>query len=196
MTDAPVGVPAADDFDGHTLAELGEYLDRGRHPVDPSIESSPACRIALAGLERLREIAGPLLQQDADAAPSNEGWIDEVLGRISLESRAGRRFPFPDAPLGVDAVVTEGALRGLVRAVGDSIPGVLTGRVRVRPEEDGARLDLEVDITVFYGTSIEVAAAEFRQRIARLLPLHAPFSVGSLDLRVRDVLERGPEDRW
>jgi hypothetical protein len=194
MTDAPVsGVPAADDFDGHTLEELAEYLDRGRHPVDPSIESSPACRIALAGLQRLREIAGPLLQQEADAATRDDRWIDEVLGRISLESRAGRRFPFADVPAGTEAVVTEGALRGLVRAIGDSIPGVLTGRVRFEPDESGARLDLAVDITVFYGTSIQAATAEFRSRIALLLPRHAPFSVGALDLRVRDVLERGPE---
>ncbi|MGT2426466.1 hypothetical protein [Amnibacterium kyonggiense] len=109
MTDAPVsGAPAADDYDGHTLEELAEYLDRGRYPVDPSIEASPACRIALAGLERLRDVAGPLLRLDAEDAPANEGWIDAVLGRISLESRAGRRFPFADVPAGTEAVVTEG----------------------------------------------------------------------------------------
>jgi hypothetical protein len=189
MTDAPTPSRLPDDLDGHTLDELAYYLDRGRTPLDPSIESSPTCRIALAGLERLRSMAGPLLEDDAAAAPASDRWIDEVIGRISLESRAGRRFAFTGLPAGTEAVVTEGALRGLVRAIGDSVPGLITGRVRFDPDEDAGTIDLAVDVDVFYGTSIEAAAAEFRRRIATLLPLHAPFAVGALDLRVRDVLE-------
>lgn len=195
MTDVPTWSSGPDEFDGHTLEELADYLDRGRTPIDPSIEQSPACRIALSGLERLRAMAERFLEQDASTAPPPERWIDDVLGRISLESRAGRRFPFSDLPAGVEAVVSEGALRGLVRAVGDSIPGLLTGRVRLHLDDAAAALDLQVDVTVFYGTPIDDAATEFRRRIALVLPRHAPFAVGQLDLRVRDVLDLGEEER-
>ncbi|MGT2426467.1 hypothetical protein [Amnibacterium kyonggiense] len=75
------------------------------------------------------------------------------------------------------------------------MPGVLTGRVRLEPDGLGSRLDLAVDVTVFYGTSIEGATSEFRRRVALLLPQHAPFSLGTLDLRVSDVLEPRQEDR-
>ena len=56
-TDPPDGParPDADpaDLDGHTIDELGEYLDRGRIPFDPSIEASPGCQLALQSMERL-----------------------------------------------------------------------------------------------------------------------------------------------
>jgi len=189
MTDPPVPSAVPDDLDGHTLEELSDYLDRGRTPLDPSIEMSPACRIALAGLERLRALAGPLLQLDAESAPADDRWMDRVLSRISLESRSGRRFPLVDLPTDADAVVTEGALRGLVRAIGDSVPGLLTGRVRFRVDEESSVVDLEVDVHVVYGTPIDEAVAELRRRVAALLPLHAPFAVRALDVHVRDVLD-------
>jgi hypothetical protein len=188
MTDAPVPSPSADDLDGHTLDELVEYLQRGRTPFDPAIEGSPACRIALAGLERLNLLAGELLEADAAEGRADERWVDDVLGRISLESRAGRRFRFTGLGPGVTAEVTEGALRGLVRAVGDSIPGLLTGRVRFAPHDDEGVMDLEVDVHVRYGVPIEELADELRRRIAAVLPQHAPFAVGRLDVRVRDVV--------
>jgi len=190
MTDArPPGGPV-EDLDGHTLDELVDYLDRGRTPYDPGIESSPACRIALAGLERLRARAADLLEEDAAAAPARpEHWMTAVLDRISLESRPGRRFALPDLPVGTDAVVTEGALRGLVRAVGDSVPGLLTGRVRFTPQEPGGAVDLAVEVSLVFGAPVDGTVAEFRRRVLALLPDQAPFPIGRLDVRVRDVLE-------
>jgi len=190
MTDAPPPGAPFDDLDGHTVDELNDYLDRGRQPRDPDIEGSPACRIALGALERLRATASTLLEDDAAAAPADQdSWVGEVLGRISLESRAGRRFPFEVSTPGVEAVVTEGALRGLVRAIGDSVPGLLTGRVRLEPDETGALLDVEVEANILLGFPVPVAAAQLRERVEEQLPRLAPFRVRRVDLRIRDVVE-------
>jgi hypothetical protein len=193
MTGAPPPGGAFEDLDGHSLEDLVDYLDRGRVPADPSIDDSPSCRIALAGLERLRGVAGTLLDEDAAAAPRTDGWVGAVLSRIALESRPGRRFPIPDLPAGVEGTITEGALRGLVRAVGDAVPGLLTGRVRIEPCADGTRLDLDVEVSVAFGAPIEAAVAELRRRVADLLPRRTPFAVARMDVRVRDVLP-GPVD--
>ena len=194
MTDATSPRPPFEDLDGCTLEQLDDYLDRGRSPADPAIEGSPACRIALAALERLRAMAGTLLEEDAAAAPRDrEPWVGEVMSRISIESRAGRRFAFPADLPGVEAVVTEGALRGLVRAIGDSVPGLLTGRVRLRPDETGDLVDVEVEANLLLGYSAPAAAAELRERVATLLPQHAPFAVRRVDLRIRDLIRPAEE---
>lgn len=196
MTESPTPDPSTplEDFDGHSLEELSDYLERGRTPVDPTIEASPSCRIALAALERLRSLAGGLLSQDAAEHPEGESWVSDVVNRISLESRAGRSFPFDlDLP-GVRASVTEGALRGLVRALGDSIPGLLTGRVRLEPSESGECVDVEVEASLFYGYSVPAAAALLRERVEAVLPRQAPFSVRKVDLRIRAIIEATTED--
>jgi hypothetical protein len=190
MTDARPPSGPFEDLDGHTLDELVDYLDRGRTPLDPGIEASPACRIALAGLERLRLMAGGLLEEDAAVEQKHpDCWMTAVLDRISVEARPGRRFPVPGLPTGTEATVTEGALRGLVRAVGDSVPGLLTGRVRVEPQDSGDRMDLDIEVSMFYGFPIEDTVAEFRRRVVEILPRQAPFTVGRLDVRVKDVVE-------
>ena len=89
--DAPV---PEDDLDGHTMEELGAYLDRGRTPRDPAIEASPACRLALSGMQRLRELSWDAMQHRADAEPDRDSvWISGLLETIRSEVRAGRDVP-------------------------------------------------------------------------------------------------------
>ena len=89
-----------DDLDGHTIDELSDYLDRGRTPLDPSIEGSAGCRIALGSLERLRQISQSLVEVDAAAeAPRNDDWLGGILESIGREARAGRDIPLlPPSP--------------------------------------------------------------------------------------------------
>jgi len=179
-----------EDLDGHTLDQLADYLERGRTPTDRTIEGSPACQIALAALERLQAFGAELLEADAAAAPpSADAWIADVLSSISLDARAGRSIPLTHRAPGTDAHVTEGAIRGLIRATGDEVPGVLVGRVRLLGdvERERAEVALELDVHVRFGVPIPVAVAALRRRLLEVLPRHASFSITRIDIRVREL---------
>lgn len=174
-----------EDLDGHTLDELSDYLDRGRSPADPSIDDSPACQIALSALQRLRAVAGAFLEEDDRAAGTDEDWIGRVLAVLPIEARAGRDFPLPVAEPDTDASVTEGALRGLVRSIGDAVPGLLVGSVRFGdPDPETQRVDLSVQIGLRYGVPLQEAEAAFREALRSGLAPHAPFRLGRIDIRV------------
>jgi hypothetical protein len=174
-----------EDLDGHTLDELSDYLDRGRSPADPSIDDSPACQIALSALQRLRAVAGAFLEEDDRAAGTDEDWIGRVLAVLPIEARAGRDFPLPVAEPDTDASVTEGALRGLVRSIGDAVPGLLVGSVRFGdPDPETQRVDLSVQIGLRYGVPLQEAEAAFRDALRSGLAPHAPFRLGRIDIRV------------
>jgi hypothetical protein len=174
-----------DDLDGHTLDELSDYLDRGQQPADPSIDGSPACRIALSALQRLRAVTGSFLEDDERAAGTDEDWIGRVLAVLPLEARAGRDFPLPVAEPDTDASVTEGALRGLVRSIGDAVPGLLVGSVRFGDADPVTQeVDLDVQIALRYGVPLRGAEAELRDALRAGLAPHAPFRLGRVDIRV------------
>jgi hypothetical protein len=169
-----------EDLDGHTLEELADYLERDRRPVDPSIEESPACLIALDALQRLRDTAGSFLDDDqADAA--SDDWIGAVLEAIPLDARSGRSFPIRTPYPDLDAAVTEGALRGLVRAIGDAVPGLLVGGVRLSP---GGTPSLDVDVALVHGHALPDAVDRLRRDLFGELPLHVPFPVDVVDVHV------------
>ncbi len=122
-----------DDLDGHTVEELSAYLDAGRTPVDPSIEASPGCQIALEAMERLRSLSGPLLEADAEAASAPEAsWVARILDTITLEARSGRRIPLESPSPSADLAITEGAVRGVIRAAEADVDGIIVGRCRLR----------------------------------------------------------------
>ena len=175
-----------EDLDGHTLDELSDYLDRGRRPADPTIDDSPACQIALSALQRLRSITGTFLEEGDDRSPgTDEDWIGRVLAVLPLEARAGRDFPLPVAAPDTEASVTEGALRGLVRSIGDAVPGLLVGGVRFGdPDAETREVDLDVQIALRYGVPLQEAEAQFRTALRAGLAPHAPFPLGRLDIRV------------
>jgi hypothetical protein len=179
-----------EDLDGHTLDQLADYLERARTPTDRSIENSPACQIALAALERLHAFGTELLEADAVAAPPTaDTWIADALSSISLDARAGRSIPLTHGAPGTDAHVTEGAIRGLIRATGDEVPGVLVGRVRLlgEVERERAEVGLELDVHVRFGVPIPAAMAVLRRRLLEVLPRHASFSITRIDIRVREL---------
>lgn len=187
----PLGLDPGD-LDGHTIDELSDYLDRGRTPRDDSIEDSPGCRLALQSMERLRRVAPVLLDADAaHAAPVDEGWLQRVLAGIALDARAGRRIPLshpsPDADLGI----TEGAVRGLVRAAEAEVDGVLVGRCRIDGDvtTPGAPIEVRVDASVAYGIPILPTAALLRDAIAARLARHTELNVAAVDVVVHDVHE-------
>jgi hypothetical protein len=186
--DAVLGLDA-EDLDGHTIEELEDYLDRDRLPADPTIDGSPSCQIALAALQRLKNATRALLDPTVREQRSRDDWVADAIGRISLEARAGRRFPLPQLEPGLDAVVTEGALRGLVRAIGDDVPGVLTGAVHLTTEAPFQTAALEIDVALIYGHPLAQVVENLRRSLMDVLPDHAPFDLERIDIRVVDVID-------
>lgn len=182
-------------LDGHTIEELSDYLEAGRAPADPSIDGSPGCRIALDALERLRALSPELLTADSEAEPvPDESWVQGILAGITFDAHAGRRIPIttpsPEANLGI----TEGAVRGVIRAAESAVPGVLVGKCRFDGDVTvpGEPVLVRVDISVQYGEPIPDLAERLRREISARLATHTTLNVTGIDISVRDIQPPSP----
>lgn len=181
-----------DDLDGHSIDELADYLDAGMQPPDPSIDGSPACQNALAAILRVRHASlGSLEAAARDEAPADESWIGGVLANISLESRSGRDVPLRPQSESERPVMTEGAIRSLIRRTGDGVPGVLVARCRLDGDvtELAAPIRVVVEVAIMSGPSIVATADLVRTGVAQALAEQTDLVVESIDVVVRDLLE-------
>lgn len=180
------------DLDGHTIEELGDYLEAGREPRIASIEESPGCQLALDALERLHGLGGALMSADTAAEPAvEEGWVDRILSGIAMDARAGRRIPFASDDPAVELAITEGAVRGLVRAAEEAVPGVLVGRCRLEGDvtTPGAPVRVEIDASVLHGEPILGLADRLRAEVDARLRRHTELTVAAIDVTVKDIRE-------
>lgn len=181
---------AGDDLDGHTLEELGDYLDRGRLPLDPSIENSPECRRALVALESLRRASRSMIETEMSREPRlDESWVGSILAQVSLEARHGRSIPLtsPDETTTFD--ITEGTVRGLIRAAGDTVGGLLVGRTELVGDVTvpGEQIVVRLDVSVFWGERIPEVVAHLREAVYSELLRHTELAITSIDVVVHDV---------
>lgn len=178
-------------FGAFSLEELSDYLDSGRTPARPDIEGDPVAMAALGRIESLRTASWDLLDAEATATPgADEDWITTVLASVRTTARAGRDIPVPDDDPSSTLVVTEGALRGLVRTLGDHVPGVVVRRTRFTGDvlvPSGA-VDVEVVVVLTAEASVHGRAEAFRRLVVDALAEHAPFTVRSVVVRVVDVV--------
>lgn len=180
----------ADHLDGYSLDALAAYLDAGRVPFDPVIEASPGCQLALERLARLRSLAPELLAADAAAEPEvDDGWLQGVLAGISMDARAGTRIPIPSPASHTDLGITEGALRGVVRAAERLVPGVVIGRCRFEGDltDPGEPIRVDLDISVPYGEPIPPLVEQVRSGVAARLAAHAPLNITGIDITVQSM---------
>ncbi|MBF4577586.1 Asp23/Gls24 family envelope stress response protein [Frondihabitans sp. VKM Ac-2883] len=192
-SDVPVSAVFAlepEDLDGYTVDDLSDYLDGGMTPRDPVIDISPACQIALAALARLKTLTATFLDEEAAfEEPRDESWISSLLQNISIESRAGRQIPFRKAELRTELVITEGAVRGLIRAAGDMVHGILVGRSAL--VGDVTRLDepitVEVEATIIWRNNIPDAAKQLREAIQDTLARNTDLAVAGITVTISDV---------
>ena len=178
------------DLDGHTLEELSDYLEAGRLPVDPSIEGSPGCQLALDALERLQGLGGQLIEADAAARPEvDDSWVDRILSGIALDARAGRRIPFDESDPSADFGITEGAVRGLIRSAENAVPGIMVGRSTLDGDVTvvGEPIRIAIEVNAIYGESIPTAVERLRAEIAERLHRQTDLTVTSIDVTVRDI---------
>lgn len=178
------------DLDGYTIDELSDYLDRGQTPRDPVIDSSPGCQIAIAALQRLRTISLALLEQDVAAEPPRgDKWVADILSSIGLEARAGRDIPLEHPAPTAHLAVTEGAVRGMIRAAGDAVGGALIGRCRLDGDVTvpGEPISIRVDVSVVWGERVRETADRVRGAIFAELGRHTELNVESVDVTIHDV---------
>ncbi|GAA4487164.1 hypothetical protein [Microbacterium panaciterrae] len=179
-----------EDLDGHTIEELVDYLESGRAPADPSIDRSPGSRIALDALERLRALSPLLLAADTASEPEpDESWVQSILSGIALDARAGRRIPITSPAPNADLGITEGAVRGVVRASETAVPGVLVGTCRFEGDVTvpGEAVRVLLDVSVPYGDPIPDLVDRLRREIGARLAAHTTLTVAGIDITVHDV---------
>lgn len=175
---------------GRTVEELSDYLAADRTPRDPHIESCPECLNALQGLSRVAQLSRDLLAQDAaDLPPAPESWIKGIMANIQNEVRAGRSLPLSHPDPRVALSVTEGAVRALIRSVGDGIPGIVIGRCRLEGdvEEPGAPIEVNVTASIAWGESIATTTALLREGIVEALGRHTELNIDAVNVVVEDL---------
>lgn len=172
---------------GYTLEQLAEYHDRGRQPVIPAIEGDPQCRTILDSMDRLGALSRELVEKDAVVEVS-ESWLEHIIGEVARESRAGRDLPIQDDGE-VTLVVTEGAIRGLVRDAGDAVDGVLVERVEVSVV--APLIDVALSISAVHGTPLPGVADRVRRSVAEAIARSTVWSVGRIDVTIDSLRVQG-----
>jgi len=177
-------------IDGYTLDQLSDYLDDGMTPADPGIDNSPACQIALASLRSVRAATVAMIEAEAATEPEPDtAWFARMLGAISLNAHAGRRIPLPYPDPTVHLTSTEGAIRGLIRAAGDTTPGALVGRCTLNGDITtvGAPIHVHIDATVQWGSNISDTTSRLRNSILTALQDQTSLNITQIDITVHDV---------
>ena len=175
---------------GYTLDDLSAYLDRGRTPAIAAIDDSPECQAMLASMERVGSLARELLEQDVREHPAvEEGWLGGLLSSISREVRAGRDIPLAAPDPRATLSITEGAVRELVRAAGDSVDGVLVGECSLEGDVTApdAGIRVALTISVILHSPVHELAEAVRQRVYSELLSHTELAIESIDVTVTDV---------
>ena len=183
---------------GDLIEVLGDYLDRGEEPPRELLHGSPEHHLALDALVRFRRLTRDLLADDVAAEPlRDDGWVATILANIHSEARAGRSIPLAHPSSIADLSMSEGAVRGLVRAAGDAVSGTLIGSCRLEGDVTVPRspITVAVDASVFWGERIPAAAEHIRAAIESALLLHTELNIVAVDVTVTDVHLRrtGPE---
>lgn len=184
-----------DDLDGHTIEELSDYLDAGRAPRNQSIDDSPGCQLALQAMARLRVLSHSLLESDVRAAPPlPESWVEKILGNIALDARAGRKIPISHLVPGAELAITEGAVRGIIRAAEAEVDGVVIGRCRLEGDVtiSGQPITISIDASILWGEPIPAATARLRETIAAQLRKHTELTIAGIDVTIHDLHQLPP----
>lgn len=177
---------------GKTIEELSAYLDAGREPYDPSIETCPECLNALDTLARVGQLSRSLVAQDATALPEPPAsWFRSIIATVESELRPGRDLPIYHPDPSVRISVTEGAVRHLLRSVVDEIGGVIVGRTEIigDAEQPGAPVEIELTITVAWGHPIAPTVELVRERVYEAVAQHTELHVTGVNITVEDVHE-------
>jgi hypothetical protein len=168
------------EFDGHTLAELIEYLRSERRPED---------------------LGGDLKAADPVLSPEiGKECGTRILRKIRKDARAGQRIPFASPDPDIDLGITESAVRTLIRSAASTMPGVLVKRCRLSGDVTvpGERIRIDVDASALCDAPLPIVADQLRAEVKARLRTHTELNVSSIEIAVEDCREVLPwraEDR-
>lgn len=180
-----------DRLDGHTIDELADYLDAGMMPADPGIDDSPACQNALDALTRVRMLSHTAFDREADGEEERDAaWVTEILTNITLEAHAGRDIPLPPLKRSENSVITEGAVRSIIRRAGDTIDGVLIGRCSLEGDvtTPHAPIRVEVGVTIVHDHGLTDLMDRIRAAVLEALNRHTELNVTGIDVTARNAI--------
>lgn len=175
---------------GHSIEELSVYLDNGRIPRDASIESCPECLNALEALSRVGMLSRDLLADDAvHLPPPPDSWFRGILDAVRAEVGAGRSIPISHPDPRVRITVTEGAVRSLMRSVGDSVDGLYIGRTHIIGDAEipGAPVEIHLTASTAWNRPIPELTESLRLVVSRALAAHTDLNVTAVNVTVEDI---------
>lgn len=173
---------------GRPIEDLSDYLDSGASPDAEHIDHCPQCQARLMGLRRLSVAAADLMAADVSTAGSDTTWLNDMLANLRLETRAGRSIPLAGGPLD-DLSETEGAVMAMIRAVGDSLDGVLIGRCGLTGDIStaGAPVEVNINVSARYGHPLPSLAEELRHAVLAELARQAELNVVAVHVAFTDL---------
>ncbi|MDN5669422.1 MAG: hypothetical protein L0G87_13610 [Renibacterium salmoninarum] len=180
---------------GRTLDQLSDYLDAGRQPADPYIDTCAECQAALHALEQLNALTSELVDQDSrEQSEADADWLGSIFSNIAFEARSGRSIPIdpvlPEAAgPGDELSQTEGAVISLIRAAGDELDNAMIGRCRLEGDvtEPGAEIRVDIRVTALWGAPLQRLAKELRRKIYAALALHTQLTISGIDIAIIDI---------
>lgn len=179
---------------GRSIEDLSDYLELGDSQYAEHIEHCPQCRARLKGLRSLASAASFLQHDDVqDAANDSASWLDGMLSNLRLETRAGRSIPLAGGPL--DSLTqTEGSVLALIRAVGDSLGGMLIGRCQLMGDVTlpDAPIEVNVNVSARYGLPMPELAETLRRTVKGRLLAETELNVVAVNVSFTDVLPPVP----
>lgn len=180
---------------GRTIEDLSDYLDTGTTDDLDHIRDCPQCQAGLAALRRLQNVTQDLIEADlADARQDQSPWLENILANLDLEIKAGRSIPLTPGHPGDLLYQTEGALTGLVRAVGDTIDGIMIGKSRFTGDVTvrGTPVTLDVDVSARYGYRLPDLAGTLRRNLEAALATHSELTIAAVNITVTELRPPSP----
>ena len=189
--------PHDDDASNDLIEHLSDFIDRGETPPDDFLNKAPQNRIAFDALTRFRSLAQHILDDDVAEQPErDDSWVSGILSNIHREARAGRSIPVSHPSPKAELSLTEGAVRGLIRAAGDGVAGTFIGSCRLEGDvaTPGSPVTVNVEASVFWGERMPQTAQQLRHAITTSLLHHTELNIVAVNVTITDVhLRRNPK---
>lgn len=174
---------------GRRIEDLSDYLETGVSADTDHIEYCPQCQARLAGLRSLSAAAQDLRDDDVASAQTDAAaWLDGMLANLRLETQAGRSIPLESEALD-ELSETEGSVIALLRAVGDSMDGVLIGKCRLDGEISvaGAPVEVNINVSARYGFPLPALADTLRAAVWTELVAQTELNVAAVNVDITDM---------